>query len=213
MNVFSKIPNGVVSNYDVSELEFCNIVYMCIKQKGSSEYSIPDNITNLVDTVLADIYSLSPDLYKDDWTKYCYITIKKQYIQPNTLGNRDGWHIDGFKSDQENFIWSDREETPTEVCIGEFNLTNDHDKSLTEMLEQSSQMVSQQLKSNMIYNMDQSCVHRPTINNTNTAVLRTFIKVTFSKELFNCYGNAWNYKLPHIKPTVNRKNNRNHSTL
>ena len=68
MNVFSKIPNGVVSNYDVSELEFCNIVYMCIKQKGSSEYSIPDNLTNLVDTVLADIYSLSPDLYKDDWT-------------------------------------------------------------------------------------------------------------------------------------------------
>ena len=50
--VHSKIPNGVASNYDVSELEFCNIVYMCIKQAGCSEYQIPSNLEILVSQVI-----------------------------------------------------------------------------------------------------------------------------------------------------------------
>lgn len=213
IHVKSDIPNGVVSNYNVETLEHCNIVFMCIKQKGCSEYQIPDNLQYLVSDVLSDIYRLSPHLYDDDWTKYCYLTIKRSYIQPNTLGNRQGFHIDGFKSDQENFIWSDHSATPTEVAIGNFLLTNDHDKSLIEMNEQASKFFKNQLKPNTLYEMNQECVHRPTVNNLNVAVLRTFIKITFSKDLFNCFGNAWNYKLPHMKPTTFRNETRNHSVL
>ena len=211
--VHSKIPNGVVANYDVSELEYCNIVYMCIKQAGCSEYQIPSNLELLVNQVIGDIYKLNENLYENDWTKYCYLTIKKMYMQPNTLGNREGFHIDGFKSDQENFIWSDCAETPTEVAIGNFLLSNDHEKSLDEMREQSTKWFKYQLSTNTLYEMNQKCVHRPTVNNTNKAILRTFIKITYSKELFNCYGNAWNYKLPHIKPNKNRNEHRNHSVL
>lgn len=211
--VHSEIPNGVVANYSVSELEYCNIVYMCIKQTGCSEYQIPDNLEPLVSQVISDIYELNEKLYEDDWTKYCYLTIKKMYVQPNTLGNREGFHIDGFKSDQENFIWSDCAETPTEVAIGNFLLSNDHDKSLVEMNIQATKCFKYQLSPNTLYEMDQNCVHRPTANNTNKAVLRTFIKITYSKELFNCFGNAWNYKLPYIKPHKNRNEHRNHSVL
>ena len=213
IKIISKKPPCVVANYDVSGLEFCNIVYMCVKQAGSSEYQIPENIRDLIEQIIPDIYSLSPNLYNDDWTKYCYVTIKKMFIQPHTLGNREGWHIDGFKSDQENFIWSDSDAVPTEVSLGDFELTNDHNKSLTEMLEQSCNNFNLQLESNRLYMLDQECVHRPTLNKTNTSVLRTFIKVTYSKELFNCIGNAWNYKLPDIKPTKQRFNCRNHSVV
>lgn len=211
MKINSIRPNGIMSKYNTDELEYCNIVYMCIKNIGSSEYNIPDNLKQLIDCVISDIYRLSSSLYDNDWTKYCYLTIKKGYVQPNSYGNREGWHIDGFLSDQENFIWSDCDATPTEVSIGEFDLTPDHEKSIDEMLVQSSYYSKHQLKSNVLYEMNQECVHKPTKNYTNKAVLRTFIKVTFSKELFNCYGNAWNYKLPFIKPSKHRGEFRNHS--
>ena len=211
MKVNSTIPNGVIANYDTSRLEFCNIVYMCIKNIGSSEYQIPDNLHSLISSVISDIYKLSSSLYNDDWTKYCYLTIKKMYVQPNSYGNREGFHIDGFLSDQDNFIWSDCEATPTEVALGEFILSDDHEKSLEEMTSQSSKMFKQTLSTNVLYDMNQNCVHRPTTNRTDKAVLRTFIKVTYSKELFNCYGNAWNYKLPHIKPRTQRSYIRNHT--
>lgn len=213
LTIHSTIPKGINAEYDVESLEFCNIVYMCIKQAGSSEYSIPDNLKELVDSVISDIYTLSPELYDNDWTKYCYLTVKKMYVQPNSYGNREGFHIDGFLSDQENFIWSDCEGTPTEVSIGKFELSNSHETSLTEMMVQASYNFTEQLKPFNLYDMNQSIVHRPTKNLNSEAVLRTFIKVTYSKELFNCVGNAWNYKLPHIKPTVKRNQSRNHTVL
>ena len=213
LTIHSTIPKGLYTKYDTESLEFCNIVYMCIKQAGSSEYSVPDNLKEIVDSVISDIYTLSPDLYDNDWTKYCYLTIKKMYVQPNSYGNREGFHIDGFLSDQENFIWSDCEETPTEVSIGKFELSNSHETSLTEMMVQASYNFTEQLKPFNLYDMNHSIVHRPTKNLNNEAVLRTFIKVTYSKELFNCVGNAWNYKLPHIRPAVKRNQSRNHTVL
>jgi hypothetical protein len=213
LSIHSTMPKGLYTEYDTENLEFCNIVYMCIKQAGSSEYSIPNNLKELVHSVISDIYTLSPELYDNDWTKYCYLTIKKMYVQPNSYGNREGFHIDGFLSDQENFIWSDCEATPTEVSIGKFELSNNHETSLAEMMVQASYNFTEQLKPFNLYDMNQNVVHRPTENLTNEAVLRTFIKVTYSKELFNCVGNAWNYKLPHIKPTVKRNQSRNHTVL
>ena len=213
LTIHSTTPKWLYTEYATESLEFCNIVYMCIKQAGSSEYSIPDNLKELVHSVICDIYTLNPKLYDNDWTKYCYLTIKKMYVQPNSYGNREGFHIDGFLSDQENFIWSDCEETPTEVSIGKFELSKSHETSLTEMVIQASYNFTEQLKPLHLYDMNQSIVHRPTKNTTSEAVLRTFIKVTYSKELFNCVGNAWNYKLPHIKPAVKRNQSRNHTVL
>ncbi len=215
LKILSEIPKGIPLNLNdlVQTLEYCNIVYMCIKQAGCSEYQIPSNLETLINQVIGSIYKLNENLYEDDWTKYCYLTIKKMYVQPNTSGNREGFHIDGFKSDQENFIWSDCAETPTEVAIGNFLLSNDHEKSLGEMIVQSSKCFKYQLSPNTLYEVDHKCVHRPTVNNTNKTILRTFIKITYSKELFIGIGNAWNYMLPHIKPTKNRSVERNHGTL
>ena len=213
LTIHSTTPKWLYTEYATESLEFCNIVYMCIKQAGSSEYSIPDNLKELVHSVICDIYTLNPKLYDNDWTKYCYLTIKKMYVQPNSYGNREGFHIDGFLSDQENFIWSDCEETPTEVSIGKFELSKSHETSLTEMVIQASYNFTEQLKPLHLYDMNQSVVHRPTKNLNSEAVLRTFIKVTYSKELFNCVGNAWNYKLPHIKPVIKRNQSRNHTVL
>lgn len=213
MDVKSIKPYGISANYDVDDLEFCNVVYMCIKNIHNSEYHIPDNFKNIVESVISDVYGISEYLYENDHRYYCYLTIKKRYVAPMGYGNREGWHIDGFESDQHNFIWSDSEHMPTEVCVGNFNLSQDHNKSLSEMDEQARYKGRIQLNANMLYEMDQQCVHRPSVNLSQEYVLRTFIKITYSKELFNGIGNAWNYKLPQFKPNKPRMPNRNHTVL
>lgn len=213
MKINSALPLGIQADFNIDELEYCSLVYMCIKQAGSSEYQVPDHLRALVDDLLGKVYALKPSLYEDDWTKYCYLTVKRQYIQPHSVPNRYGWHIDGFKSDQDNFIWCDT--IPTEVSVGQFDLTDDHEISLEEMQKQAQaeRHFCHSLHTHTLYLLDQECVHNVTTNNLDKAVLRTFMKITFSKELFNCFGNAWNYKLPHIKPTTPRKEIRNHGTL
>lgn len=213
IDVQSKSPFGCVRNIDTTDLEYCNIVNMCIKDINSDVYEIPDNLHKYVAPLINDAYLLTPSLLLGSKKNYAYLTIKKMYVQPNTCGNREGWHIDGFMSDQINYIWSDCDAVPTEVSIGDFTLTLAHEKSIDEMYEQGWGNFITQLKSNVLYEMTQNIVHRPSKNNTNNAVLRTFIKLTFTKELFNGYGNAWNYKLPHIKPSKERNVCRNHGVV
>lgn len=209
LNVLSGIPQGIELNIDTDNLEYSNFVYMCIKNINQSEYYIPDNIKPLIEQIIDNIHKLSPHMYDNDHRYYCYLTLKKMYVQPNTFGNREGWHIDGFLSDQVNFIWFDS--LPTEVAIGKFNISEDHHKSLSEIKEQVQ--VFTNLESNTLYVLDQTCVHRPAINSTDKTLLRTFVKITFTTELFNGFGNAWNYKLPHIKPSKCRDIERNHGVI
>lgn len=213
LKVTSKLPEGVPVNLNLDNLEYCSIVYMCIKEPDSPNYKVPDNFQQVVNAIIEKAYEANPELWASAYGKYCYITIKRQYVQPHSIPNRYGWHIDGFKSDQDNFIWFDS--IPPEVSVGDFNLTDDHDISLEEMQVQAragTRFVHTLITKNL-YHLDQTCVHNVTKNNLDIAVLRTFIKLTFSTELFNCLGNAWNYKLPHIKPTTPRKEIRNHGVI
>lgn len=213
MKINSVKPMGVPMDILVEGMEYSNIVYMCIKEAGHSEYQVPENLNPLVDQLLQGVYRLQPSLYGDDWKKYCYLTVKRMHIQPEAVANRDGWHIDGFKSDQDNFIWCDS--IPTQVSVGQFDITDDHDISLDEMNEQAMYCDKKRisLDENTLYLLDQQCVHNVSKNDSGKVVLRTFLKITFSSELFNCLGNAWNYKIPHIKPSVQRKDIRNHGAL
>ena len=213
MKIQSKLPKGVILDLPVNDLEYCNIVYMCIKQKGNYEYCIPENFEKVVEPIITSIYQISDDVWNDVRNMNCYITIKKMYVQPNTSGNRDGWHIDGFLGNQYDFVWSDHLATPTEVAVGDFELTPDHELSITEMYQQSVRAFNIPLDVGKLYYMGEQCVHRPTTNKTSKPVLRTFIKVTFTYDDFNAIGNAWNYKLPHVKPNKQRNECRNHGVL
>lgn len=205
--VNSRIPRGESILYDVSKLEYANIVYMCVKEPHK-EFQIPENIKDVVSRVVADSMLLGRVDAKD---QYCYVTVKRGYIPQGGIGNRDGWHIDGFLSDQENFIWSDCPETPTLVIEGTLEVTKNHPESLKEMEYYGRYARKFKLRSNTLYHLDKECIHKPSENESDKTVLRTFIKVTFSKEIFNGYGNAWNYLIPDIKPTAKRLETRNHA--
>ena len=210
LQIISSIPKGIPLALQIDKLDYCNHSYMCISTEGSSSYSVPNNLEHLVLDLISGIYAASPYLYDNDYKYNCYLSIKHEYVQPGASGNREGWHIDGFKSDQLNFIWFNS--IPTQVCLGNFIITNDHDISLEEMEKQAllKDKSITKLDINKLYELNQQCVHCVTPNDSSEAILRTFIKLTFSKEIFNLYGNAWNYKLPHIKPNKFRKDIRNH---
>lgn len=50
----SKLPTGInLETQITSSIEYCNHAFMCIKQEGSSEYSVPDNLQLLVTQMLS----------------------------------------------------------------------------------------------------------------------------------------------------------------
>lgn len=122
-------------------------------------------------------------------------------------GNREGWHCDGFGSDDVNYIWTDS--VPTEFCVQEFNLTDDHNKSLIEMEQQANPMSCVRSKENQLLRLTPSIVHRPYPAEDST--LRTFIKVSCSNNIYNLKGNASNPLMPELNwDKVERKEYRNH---
>lgn len=61
---------------------------MCIKQEGSAEYSVPDNLQLLVKWQMSGIYDLSEYLYDNDYRYNCYLSIKHEYVNPLSLVTR-----------------------------------------------------------------------------------------------------------------------------
>lgn len=207
MIVNSKVPTGTpILGLNYNALEFCNFTYMCIKEPFG-DIRIPENLLGVVKPVVREVMASGSVLAED----YLYISVKKSHVQPYTTAMRSGFHIDGFLSNDRNWILADS--MPTQVAVGTFSITPDHEKSLIEMYEQSRHKDRVQLKPHTLYHLDHECVHAPVNNMRGETVVRTFIKVVASKELFNGYGNAWNYLLPHIKPTAKRGATRNHTVV
>ena len=190
----------------VNDLEFCQSVYLCIRdpQFADGGLLIPDNYQDVVMPLIA---SLLDQVEPED---YIYVTIRKQHIQPQSCGNREGWHVDGFLSDDRSFIWFDS--LPTQAAYGVFDVEPDHERSLKQFNEQVDHSFINNLPTETLIELGDT-VHRPVFNTGIDVVLRTFIKIVLSKEKFNGVGNAWNYKLPHIKPTKTRGAVRNHTVL
>ena len=207
MHIASTMPQGIFCPLPaVSNLEFCNFTYMCIRDPLAFEGAlrVPENLQDIVIPLLSLI------LDKVDTDDYIYATVSRKHIQPYEHGNRTGWHVDGFLSDDRSFIWCDS--MPTAVAVGEFCVDADHHTSLAQFERQVTKHSTRFLEPYTLYEL-RDCVHRPVINSTSTVQLRTFVKIVISKERFNGIGNAWNYLLPHIKPTKQRGASRNHTVV
>ena len=138
--------------------------------------------------------------------KYVYLTVKHLWVTPDNIGNRPGWHTDGFGSDDLNIIWSDK--YPTEFCVQDFNLSECHEKSMQEMEEQAKPENILTYPEGSAILLDKWNVHRsPVIQESG---FRTFVKVSISKEKYNLKGNAHNYLFPYNWEMHDRQAIRNH---
>lgn len=137
---------------------------------------------------------------------YMYITAKNLFQVPNCEFNRHGWHSDGFLTDDINYIWCDS--NPTTFNTSDFNLSNDHDLSLSEMESQAFPSNNVRYSDCELLMLDQYNIHKVSI--AESAQMRCFLKVSFSSEKYNLIGNSHNSLLDYKWEMKERKFERNH---
>lgn len=186
----------VMDHYDLSPTEMCFIQYLPIKLINT-DIRIPENIHWTIPLIAASEYN------DDD---YVYLTVKYLYVTPENMGNRPGWHSDGFDTDDINYIWYDSH--PTEFCIQDFNISDDHNQSMIDM---GSQAQLKNIRSYGIKNlikMDKFSIHRVPV--VTTQGYRAFVKISVSKHKYNLKGNAHNYLFDYNWDMKERTISRNH---
>ena len=187
---------------DLSPDEMLFWLYCPISTPGKSSVSIPNNLWQFVDIVDAARHS---DLAAFE-AGYVYLTAKTLWVSGDYIGNRPGWHSDGFGTDDINYIWYDR--APTEFIHGSFCLPTDCEGSMARMEEIAKVSKGATYPAKHLLRLDQTVIHRSPVNFP--AGMRTFVKVSVSKDRYDLIGNSVNHDLPEQWPLVPRAETRNH---
>jgi len=179
--------------------------YLPFSLVGSVEIVLPKRLRCFQQIISYAIDDFTTDKFRDH---YAYLTAKSLYVTPDYIGGREGWHIDGFSTEDKNYIWSDRLET--EFCVQDFDLSDDCDLSMQQMTEQARVGRIRTYGEGVMLALDDRHVHR--CPNAPAVMRRTFAKVSFSKDRYDLAGNSRNYGLDYDWPMFERGETRNHPT-
>ena len=195
---------------DISPSEMLFWMYLPISVPGSSTYRIPENLHPFGEIISA-VKEAEPEAFHE---RYVYLTAKTLWIGGEYIGNRPGWHIDGYGTDDLNFIWADR--APTDffyVPLGA-DLSDDCDVSMKQMhtyaLRPAMYGASvETYPDKHLLRLDNTVIHRSPVGFE--PGMRSFVKVSLSHDRYNLKGNSVNPLLPETKwPLVDRQETRNH---
>lgn len=210
MKIYGSEPIEIASDVIVDNSEMYFYQYLPIRFPDMEKYELAlptqlEKLRDLVHKCLDDFQDVKENLWED---YYVYLTAKCLYVKAGENLNREGWHCDGFMSDDINYIWCDC--IPAEYVTGEFELIQDHEKSIDQIDRLLYYFETTKFKSNSIYRLDETVIHRSDYNRLENAVLRHFVKVSFSKEKYNLKGNSRNYLLDYNWEMKERGSKRNH---
>lgn len=136
---------------------------------------------------------------------YVYLTAKYLYQMPNCSFNRTGWHSDGFLTDDINYIWCDK--YPTIFNKYYFELPLDDLLSMEAMEEQAMPFNNVTYKENQLLRLNQFNIHK--VAPIKNGGMRTFLKISISKDKYDLIGNSHNYLLNYNWEMKPRKDTRN----
>ena len=136
---------------------------------------------------------------------HVYLTAKHLFQGPGGTFNRLGWHCDGFMTDDVNYIWANR--SPTIFNDSSFSLTMDDKLSMAEMQAQAAPWRDCDYGVCALLRLDQFVVHR--VQEPAATELRTFFKLSISRDRYDLEGNAKNYLLDYDWPMRPRSMARN----
>lgn len=208
MKMYGSEPIEIASDVIVDNSEMYFYQYLPIHLTGGY-VALPDQLKKLYNPIIFECIKDFKRSLGKNWHEYkIYLTAKCLYIKSGENINRMGWHCDGFMSDDINYIWCDC--IPTEYVTGEFELIQDHKESIEQMNRLFYNYEPLKCKPNSIYRLDETVIHRCDYNNSKEAVLRHFVKVSFSKEKYNLKGNSHNYLLDYNWEMKDRESCRNH---
>lgn len=175
-------------------------LYVPLKIAGNPSVLYPDNLRQLAPFVDQCLNHRPPT---DE--QYVYLTAKTLFVTPQNLGNRPGWHSDGFGTDDLNFIWCDR--FPTEFAVQEFHdIGTDEHKSMLKMTAQiQGPVVTYPCRNTLL--LTPEVIHRVPI--IASAGMRTFLKLSISTDIYNMEGNSRNHLFDYDWPMQERGPDRN----
>lgn len=133
---------------------------------------------------------------------YVYLTAKRLFVSPDYNMNREGWHSDGFMTDDINYIWSDC--VPTVFNKSRFNLCMDDKISMDQMTWQAEPKNDVTYENNVLLRLNQYVIHK--CGEITGPTMRTFFKLSISKDEYDLEGNSINYGLEY--PFKNRMRKR-----
>ena len=194
----------IIDTIDIECQEMMFYLYLPIKMKGSKTFRIPKRLNvfqDLIKTVIGKDRSF--------FDKYVYITAKHIYVTPDNLGNRAGYHSDGFGTNDINYIWTNK--FPTIFSVQDFDLSTDCEISMTQMEEQARIETEVVYPVNTLLKLTESCIHRTPV--IEEGAMRTFVKISISDEKYNLAGNSHNYLFNYDWKMHERAEVRNHPTL
>jgi len=187
---------------DLSPVEMMFWMYCPIKTPGFG-FVLPPNLLQfypIVDAIMAE--------GRDQFigSKYVYLTAKTLWVSGDYIGNRPGWHSDGFGTEDVNYIWYDR--APTEFYEDSFELPDDCADSMTIMEQRAVRAKTVTYPDKHLLRLTPEVIHRSPVGFK--PGMRTFVKVSISKDRYNLEGNSINHGLGEGWPLVPREPTRNH---
>jgi hypothetical protein len=186
---------------DLSPVEMMFWLYCPISTPREAT-ALPDTLVQfrpIIDRVMRD----DPDRYCDS---YAYLTAKTLFVSGDYIGNRPGWHSDGFGTDDVNYIWYDH--APTEFYEDSFTLPEDCDNAMAIMEERAARARIVTHPAKHLLKLTPAVIHRSPVGFP--PGMRTFVKVSISSERYNLEGNSVNHLLQERWPLVPRFPVRNH---
>ena len=188
-----------------SATEVMFYLYLPIKFPNNPEIKFEERLNpfqDLINLMLKDYKSRFNDLD----SKYVYVSAKKLFVQPGYSGNRAGFHCDGFKTNDINYIWSDRD--PTVFNSSDFsNIPLDHVLSMKEFEERALPENNYTFGVGGVLLLDPTVVHD--VPEIHTPGFRTFFKLSISDKKFNLEGNSHNYLFDYNWRMYSRSETRN----
>lgn len=184
---------------DISPTEMMFWLYCPIKEPYG-QFIIPPNLRQfqpILEKVCSTEYIGS---------SYVYLTTKTLYIEPKSVGNRPGWHTDGFGTDDINFIWYDR--CPTLFLATNLDLPDKCEDAMKQMEERAKGHANICYPDKHLLRLDQTVIHHIPMHID--PGMRTFVKVSISKDKYNLEGNSVNHKLKLNVDLKPRNVDRNH---
>lgn len=153
---------------------------------------------------------------------YAYLCIDQRQVLPMSTQRRPGAHADSFPTGNVHMnrlsdsVYLAYDCLPTEFCNGNFtfelSINTNINKEIISHFENKTNDVHTYPDYHII-KMDSGHVHQVGFNKTANPIDRTFIKLTFSPDIFNRIGNDHNYLFDYNWPLYERSVERNNSSV
>ena len=201
---YGELPK-IISKVDIECPEMMFYQYLPIKMIGSDILFEPR-----LNCFKKLIYEANNDFIEQfGWNEfndsYMYLTTKSRFQVEGCSYNRMGYHSDGFLTDDINYIWSDC--NPTVFNNTNFKLTMDDKISMNEMQQQAKVENEVTFENCTLLRLNQFNIHKVAENTK--SCMRTFVKISFSKDKYDLVGNAHNYLFDYNWTMQKRKTERN----